>query len=146
MDISKIRDDLILKEGIRYKAYADPILGEIAMTTGVGHLIVLPQEEELLEKELTMDEVMEILDSDINIAIGGAKKFINLDEHPEVIQETIVSLVFNMGLPRLRGFKKMKAALDAKDYVEASNQLLDSKYARQLPHRAKDYAEKIRDA
>ena len=146
MDINRLRESIIAHEGIRYKAYADPILGETAMTTGVGHLILLPQEEELLEKELTMDEVMEILDSDINIAIGGAKKFINLEEHPEVIQETIVSLVFNMGLPRLRGFKKMKAALDAKDYVEASNQLLDSKYARQLPHRANDYAEKIRYA
>jgi hypothetical protein len=69
MDISKIRDDLILKEGIRYKAYADPILGEIAMTTACGHLIKLPEEEYLLEKELTMDEVMELLDSDINILI-----------------------------------------------------------------------------
>tara|TARA_E500000318_G_C3477663_1_gene179151 strand:+ start:285 stop:725 length:441 start_codon:yes stop_codon:yes gene_type:complete len=146
MDISKIREDLILKEGIRYKAYADPILGEIAMTTACGHLIKLPEEEYLLEKELTMDEVMELLDNDIQIAITGAKKFINLEEHPDAIQETIVSLVFNMGLPRLQGFRKMKAALEAKDYVEAHNQLLDSKYARQLPHRAKDYAEKIRDA
>lgn len=146
MDISKIREDLILKEGIRYKAYADPILGETAMTTACGHLIKLPEEEYLLEKELTMDEVMELLDNDIQIAITGAKKFINLEEHPDAIQETIVSLVFNMGLPRLQGFRKMKAALEAKDYVEAHNQLLDSKYARQLPHRAKDYAEKIRDA
>jgi hypothetical protein len=79
MDISKIREDLILKEGIRYKAYADPILGEIAMTTGVGHLIVLPQEEELLEKELTMDEVMEILDGDIEVALKDARRFIDED-------------------------------------------------------------------
>jgi hypothetical protein len=61
MDISRLRESIIAHEGIRYKAYADPILGETAMTTGVGHLIRLPQEEELLEKELTMDEVMEIL-------------------------------------------------------------------------------------
>lgn len=146
MDISKIRESLIAAEGLRFRAYDDPILGASHPTIAVGHLIKLPEEEYLLEKELTMDEVMELLQNDIEIAITGAKKFINLEEHPDDIQETIVCLVFNMGLPRLRGFKKMKAALDAKDYVEASNQLLDSKYARQLPHRANDYAEKIRDA
>ena len=51
-----------------------------------------------------------------------------------------------MGYPRLRTFKKMKAALEKKDYLEAHNQLLDSKYARQLPNRAKEYAERIKYA
>ena len=37
MDINELRESIIAHEGIRYKAYINLILGEVAMTTGVGH-------------------------------------------------------------------------------------------------------------
>ena len=97
MDINRLRESIIAHEGIRYKAYADPILGEVAMTTGVGHLIRLPLEEELLEKELSMEEVLEILEADINVAVGDAKKFIDEDSIPEEAFEIVVEMMlFNL--------------------------------------------------
>jgi len=111
MNIERLRESIIAHEGIRYKAYADPILGETAMTTAVGHLIKLPEEEYLLEKELTMDEVMELLDNDIEIAVKDARRFIDEDSIPEEAFEIVVELSFQLGYPRLSGFKKFQAAL-----------------------------------
>ncbi len=143
MDISRLRESIIAHEGIRYKAYADPILGETAMTTGVGHLIRLPQEEELLEKELTMDEVMEILDGDIEVAVKDARRFIDEDSIPEKAFEIVVEMSFQLGYPRLSGFRNFQSALKEKDFVKASAEMLDSKWARQVPARAKNLADKM---
>tara|TARA_Y100000004_G_scaffold158781_1_gene185281 strand:+ start:46 stop:486 length:441 start_codon:yes stop_codon:yes gene_type:complete len=145
MDINRLRESVIAHEGIRYKAYADPILGETAMTTGVGHLIRLPQEEYLLEKELSMDEVLELLNDDLQVAIKDAKKFIDEDSIPEEAFEIVVEMSFQLGYPRLSGFKKFQAALKNNDFNEASNQMLDSKWARQVPARAKNLSDKMRD-
>jgi lysozyme len=143
MDINRLRESVIAHEGIRYKAYADPILGASAMTTGVGHLIRLPQEEELLEKELTMDEVLEILNSDIEVAIKDARKFIDEDSIPEEAFEIVVEMSFQLGYPRLSGFRNFQAALKEKDFIKASEEMLDSKWARQVPARAKNLADKM---
>lgn len=144
MDIKRLRESIIAHEGIRYKAYADPILGETAMTTGVGHLIQLPKEEYLLEKELTMDEVLELLDSDIEVAVKDANKFINEDLIPEEAFEIVIEMSFQLGYPRLSGFKKFQQALKDNNFQEAAAQMLDSKWARQVPSRAKNLADKMR--
>ena len=143
MNLQRLRESVIAHEGIRYKAYADPILGASAMTTAVGHLIKLPEEEYLLEKELTMDEVMELLDSDLEVAIKDAKKFIDEDSIPEEAFEIVVEMSFQLGYPRLSGFRNFQAALKEKDFVKASAEMLDSKWARQVPARAKNLADKM---
>jgi hypothetical protein len=42
-----------------------------------------------------------------------------------------------MGITRLKGFVKMFEAIAKKDFIEAGNELLNSRYARELPARAK---------
>jgi len=143
MDIKRLRESIIAHEGIRYKAYEDPIIGASAMTIGVGHLIRLPLEDDLLERELTLDEVMEILSADIEVAIADAKKFINEDVISEEAFEIIVEMSFQLGYPRLSKFVKFQKALQEQNYKEASNQMLDSKWARQVPARAKNLADKM---
>jgi|TARA_B100001939_G_C16877532_1_gene589333 lysozyme len=145
MNIERLRESIIAHEGIRYKAYADPILGETAMTTAVGHLIKLPEEEYLLEKELTMDEVMELLDNDIEIAVKDARRFIDEDSIPEEAFEIVVELSFQLGYPRLSGFKKFQAALKENNFLLAKSEMLDSKWARQVPARAKNLSDKMGD-
>jgi len=56
----------------------------------------------------------------------------------------LVEVTFQMGLTTLRKFKLMLAALERGDNAEAANQLLSSKYARQVPARAQRYAERLR--
>jgi lysozyme len=42
-------------------------------------------------------------------------------------------------------FVKLKQALEENDYVTASFEILDSKYATQVPNRANELAERLRD-
>lgn len=56
----------------------------------------------------------------------------------------VADMAYQMGINGLLGFKGMIAALEAHDYETAANELLDSKYARQTPARAKRNADIIR--
>ena len=65
---------------------------------------------------------------------------------PEVVQEALVNLCFNMGIPRLMQFKKTLAYIQEGDYKKAANELLDSRYAHQVGYRAVEVAQMIRSA
>lgn len=56
----------------------------------------------------------------------------------------LVNMCFNLGLPRFKSFKKMIAALERDDFRSAAKEALDSKWARQVGHRAIEIAEMIR--
>ncbi len=53
-----------------------------------------------------------------------------------VRRAVIIDMLFNLGLPRLKEFKKTFAAIRAKDFEEAAKEMLDSKWARQVGYRA----------
>ena len=56
----------------------------------------------------------------------------------------LIELCFQLGLPTLRKFSNMLAGLWAGDNDRAADELLDSRYARQVPARARRYAERLR--
>lgn len=56
----------------------------------------------------------------------------------------LIDMCFNLGLPRLLKFKKMFAALEEQDYDKAADEMLDSKWARQVGRRATFLAEVMR--
>ena len=66
----------------------------------------------------------------MNIAIDGARVFIDEHSIPEEAFLVIVELCFWMGLPRLLGFKMARKALEEKNWGECADQLLDSKLGR----------------
>jgi len=112
-------------EGFRSKAYQDSVG---VWTIGYGqNLQVLEIDEELAEDWLLaeLEEVSEALSSDIEFRL--------LDE---VRQGVLIEMAYNLGLAGLRGFKKMFAAIELKDWQEAAKQGLDSKWARQVGRRA----------
>lgn len=55
-------------------------------------------------------------------------------------KDILIEMVFNLGYPRLCGFKKMIQALDRDDYDGAANEMLDSKWARDVGDRANTLA------
>jgi len=55
----------------------------------------------------------------------------------------LVDLRFELGAGRFRGFKKFIAAMAARDYLLAKVELLDSRYAVQVPNRANEIANMI---
>ena len=121
-------------EGVRNKVYKDHLGIE---TIGVGR--------NLVDRGLSDEEVDYLLTNDITIVENeldnGLSWWRDLDE---VRQRALADLAFNMGLPRLHGFVKMLDALQRRDYHAAADELLDSKYAKQVGERRNRVAEMIR--
>lgn len=103
------------------------------LTIGVGR--------NLDDNGISKDEAMYMLNNDIHRCIKELESalpfFHNL---PTARQDVLISMVFNMGLTRLLGFKKMLKALEDRDYKEASKQMLDSKWKKQVGNRATELA------
>lgn len=56
----------------------------------------------------------------------------------------MIDMCFNLGLPGFLEFERMLAALNAGDYDRAAQEMLDSKWARQVRQRAYVLAEQVR--
>ena len=143
MNIAKLKKQIIANEGVRKTAYKDTLNN---WTIGVGHLIKIPDEEYLLDKELTDLEIDQILTTDLNQAINDARKFIDADSIPEDAFHVVIDMAFNLGLPKLMRFQNFQQALKEKDFVQASFEMLDSVWAKQLPNRSKRLAKQMRDS
>ncbi len=59
----------------------------------------------------------------------------------EVRQAVLTSMCYQMGIKGLFGFKNMWKALTVQDFKLAAKEMLDSKWAKQTPARAKRHAE-----
>ena len=136
MDIDKLRQELEYDEGVEYKIYHDH-LGY--PTFGIGHLVTQsdPEFSQPLGTPVSEERVAECFNQDIETTISECKiLFDNFDELPEEVQRIIANMLFNMGRHRLSRFHKMKKAIDNRDWIEASVQMKDSLWARQVPNRA----------
>ena len=137
-----VKERVLKHEGKINKIYKDS-LG--LKTFGVGHLVL--DTDDLEEGIEYSDEVvMEYFEKDFKIAVSDAHKFIDENTIPEDVFGVIIEMCFQLGYPRLCGFKKFKAALENNDLVEAHLQMLDSRWAKQTPQRANELAEIVRDA
>ncbi len=125
---------LIRHEGLRLKPYTCTA-GKT--TIGVGR--------NLDDNGITEAEAMAMLDRDIAVTTATLRDefpwFADLDR---TRKDAVISLGFNLGVPRLKGFKKFLAAMEAKDYEMAATEALDSKWATQVGKRAIELAGMIR--
>lgn len=134
MNLDAIKSSLYRHEGENLNLHKCPA---DKWTIGVGH--------NLEDRPISKRASTVILEDDIDVAIAELDRaFQGWRQHSDAIQDVLVELSFAMGAPKLAGFKKMWAALDARDYPEAANQLLDSKWATQVGKRAKTLAENMR--
>ena len=115
------------EEGFEAKVYLD---GRGNKTIGYGTL---------LEDGITQEEATFLLQSRLNAMIRELENS-SVDETfqrlPNGVAKAIVDMAYNMGVPRLMGFKNMWRYLSIKSWSEAALECLDSKYARELPQRA----------
>jgi len=136
MDIEKLREQLKIDEGCVYSVYLDHLN---LPTVGIGHLVTEWDEEyeKPVGTEVSEDRVNELFDKDVQVTIDECKVlFDDFDELPEEGQQIIANLMFNMGRPRLSKFVKFREAVKNRDWVEAGNQLKDSRYYTQVTTRA----------
>ena len=63
----------------------------------------------------------------------------------EIAQEIIVEMVFQLGKNGVSKFRNMWKALAEKNYIGASYEMLDSRWAKQTPNRAKAMAKTMKE-
>jgi|TARA_R110000803_G_scaffold28451_1_gene65798 lysozyme len=125
-NMMSLEDQLIDHEGLELKPYQ---CTAEKLTIGVGRNIE--------DRGITEDEARYLLKNDIKIVedellekkpvVGG------LDS---VRQRVLVDMGFNLGTPTLLKFENMWAAIEDEDWIEAGEQMKDSRWARQVGRRA----------
>ena len=99
------------------------------LTIGVGR--------NLDDRGISAEEAMFLLRNDIDLVLAELK--LNLkwfEAAPETVKMVLANMAFNMGTPRLMMFKKTLAFLEQRDYMNASVEMLNSKWAVQVGNRA----------
>lgn len=123
-------DMLIKHEDLKLKPYKDSV-GKLSI--GVGR--------NLEDNGIRRIEAMFMLRNDIDSVYDEIHMYSWFRNANEVRKLVLMDMAFNLGVPKLLGFKKMIQALRDKNYEEASRQMLDSKWATQVGQRAIDLAE-----
>jgi lysozyme len=119
-------EQLVDHEGLELNVYKDSLGIE---TIGIGR--------NLVDRGITKEEAYYLCNNDISIIeLELMAEFPIVSDLDAVRQRVVIDMAFNIGVPRLTGFKKMWAAIHCGDYEEAALEMMDSKWARQVGRRA----------
>ena len=125
-------------EGVKAQAYQDH-LGY--WTIGVGRLI----DARKPGSGLRAHEIDYLLRSDIEDRVEQLTRqlpwFQNLDDARRGV---LLNMSFQLGVAGLLGFKNTLTTIEAGRYESAAEQMLQSRWAKQTPERAKRMAEQMR--
>ena len=144
MNIEKLREEIAADEGEVHEIYLDH-LG--LPTFGIGHLVRDDDPESGLPVGTPVDDdrVVSAFESDIETVLSDCNKlYSDFDDLPEEAQRVIANMMFNMGRPRLSKFKGMKSGVDARDWNRAADEMVDSRWYRQVTNRADRLVTRVR--
>ena len=145
MDINKLREQLEIDEGVVHEVYLDH-LGY--PTFGIGHLIRSDDPESSCEvgTAVSKDRVIDAFNADVEQVMGDCQKlYSDFEELPEEAQQIIANMMFNLGRPRLTKFAGMKRGVDARDWNSAADEMVDSRWYRQVGARAERLVKRMRN-
>ncbi len=144
MNLEQLSSEIEADEGCVLEVYLDH-LGY--PTVGVGHLVLESDEEwnKPVGTKVSLERVRVLLRDDlVRTASDCGKLYSDFSKLPEEAQLIIANMMFNMGLPRLSKFKKMKEAVDERRWNEAAAQMKDSKWYRQVTNRAERLCQRMK--
>ena len=144
MNLSELKVEIEFDEGCSTKIYLDHLGFK---TFGIGHLVRDGDEEFNMEvgEEVTTSRVVEVFEADMESVLSDCEKvFSDFYELPEEVQHIIANMMFNLGFPRFSKFSKMIKAINDRDWQEAANQMLDSRWYSQVPVRAERLKNRMR--
>ena len=128
--MQKLKALLIKHEGMKFKPYT---CSAGKLTIGIGR--------NLEDVGLSAMEVDLLLSNDIARVSGEAvANFPWFRELNDTRKDVVLSMLFNIGRSRFKGFKKMIAALERRDYQAAAYEMLTSKWSEQVGQRANELA------
>ena len=102
----------------------------------------------LTDKGLSQSEMEYLLHNDILDAESDIDKIFDyyvVSTLPKVVYIALVDMMFNLGLNRFMGFKRMIAAICEENWELTAEEMLDSKWAKQVGQRAIELAEMVRN-
>ena len=136
MNIDQLREELDQDEGCIYEVYLDH-LGY--PTFGIGHLITKRDREHDWSVGTDVDEwrVEEVFEEDVQTVLSDCEKlYDDFYELPEEVQLIVANMMFNMGYTRLSKFRGMKRGVDSRNWEEAADEMVDSRWYTQVTNRA----------
>lgn len=133
MKAYKLFDSAKTAEALRLTAYQD---SRGVWTIGYGrNLQVL---------RISKEQAEQWFNEDMQQAITAAQSFPEytyLDT--DARQNAFIEMVFNMGASKVRGFKKMLAAIRLRGWASVADEALDSDWAKQVGNRAQVLAKML---
>ena len=141
MDMNRLLKSVKQHEGYKDHVYLDT---RNKRTVGVGHLCV---EDHWKEGVAYPEEMlMKVLKDDLKNAIQGAERLCSdCPDLKDQAKEIIVEMVFQLGKTGVSKFRNMWTALKVPDYPTAAKEMLDSRWAKQTPGRAKEMSDHMKD-
>ncbi len=151
-DAGPMAKQLMDHEGFVPQVYPDPIHGMSVPTVGTGfnlneqwiqdamtNIGVDPTAVRNGTRILSASENAAILEVGITRAANDAASLVkNFATLPAEKQEVLVNMAYNLGGPRLAGFKNMIAAVERNDFTQAAAEMKNSAWYNQTGNRAKD--------
>ena len=138
---NKLLESVKKHEGYKNHVYLDT---RNKRTVGVGHLCV----EDFWEdgKEYEDSFLMDILQKDLQGSIDGAEdlcKGLKISDEAKIL---IIEMIFQLGKTGVSKFRNMWKALKQSppQYDVAATEMLDSRWAKQTPNRAKEMSGHMR--
>lgn len=154
--LNEAREQILVHEGgVRTKVYQDSVGIE---TIGVGFNLRRDDAKKLLkaldldhakliagEQEMSKEQAMAFFEVDLAEARKtAAALFPNFDRLSDVRKRVVVDMAFNLGRPRLAGFKKMIEAIGREDFEQAADEMQDSEWYEQVKSRGKTLVKMMR--
>ncbi len=133
--LNRIKAQLVRHEGLRLKPYRCTA-GKL--TIGIGR--------NLDDRGISQKEAYAMLERDIQ----DCEQWL-IEEIPEIYckldevrQSVLLNMCFNLGISGLLGFKNTLAFIKARDWERAANNMLVSRWAKQVGRRAIELSELMR--
>lgn len=142
--IEQLRRELVADEGCVYSVYLDH-LG--LKTVGIGHLCREsdPEFEAEVGTPISEERVMELFDKDMSWMFRDCTRLLpEFNDLPDEVRLIFANMMYNMGASRLSGFKKFLAAIEREDWNSAADEMVDSRWHRQVPERSGRLIERMR--
>lgn len=124
--IEETKELIKFHEGFSGKPYKDTV-GKL--TIGYGR--------NLEDSGISIDEAESLLDNDVRKCLADILVvFPDFFAYPERVQMALLDMRYNLGLVGFLGFRKTIDLVKKQDFLAASKEMLDSKWAQQVGRRA----------
>ena len=145
MSKESLKEKIKIHEGFRDTVYRDT---QGFKTIGYGHKIV-HTDKFVQGKAYPKEELEKLFNEDFETNWILMTKFCdvnNLRSISDTAKEVLCEMIYQMGYSGVGKFQNMIKALQNRDYKLASTEMLDSRWAKQTPNRAKELSEAMATA